>query len=463
MKHISPILFLIACCPAGTVLSHQLSAISRQPSAVSYRPQQQESDPVQYPDHEGGDFILPREHQEEKKQEEKKPTDKKQEEGKPTESQEEKKPTDKKQEGETKPPATKATAVTATPPQQETKPPETKLVPPLPSQPEPSAPTAPQPQQTAPPQPQEPITEPQTQPSARPGLAQEPTPQAPPQPEGDSTLEELKKVVRAEVEKFANAFSLWKIILAIIVLFAVYLTDKIISLLLERIAARRKVRARWLRRAIPFVSFGLWLFALVIIAGIFVDSSVTVILLLAVAALAVIFASQQMLRDLMGGIAILFEKPFQLGDRIRIGGHSGEVTRIGMRAFQLKAADGSIVVIPNAEVVRQPIANTNPGTMESQVTTELLLPADIRIEEARKVAFEAAAISPYVYINKPIEVQVDEEYRSELLTKIIIKAYVFDAQYENELRSDTIERARKGLQQKGNGSNTQAPAPVRDA
>lgn len=266
-----------------------------------------------------------------------------------------------------------------------------------------------------------------------------------------SISEEAKSAeenILRQFEGLASVFSLPRIILTLILFVITYFVAKIITVFLARIAKRRARLAPKLRKAIPLVSFGLWFFAAyLVIVGIFARSPLSIVIVMAVLALAFFFASRQLLQDLVGGLVILFERPFHIGDRIRIGGHYGEVVKIGLRAFRLLAPDGSVVVIPNAEVMRQSIANANPGKTESLVTAELLLPANVDIEAARKIAFEAAAVSPFVYIKKPIEVQIEEEYKDEPLTKLIVKAYVFDARYEHELRSHVITQARKGLQQ----------------
>jgi small-conductance mechanosensitive channel len=273
----------------------------------------------------------------------------------------------------------------------------------------------------------------------------EPQPQALPQ----SLSEEARsaeEIILRQIESVTKIFSLSRIILTLIVFASTFFAVKIITVLLTRIAGRRARLAPKLRNVIPVVNFGLWFFAVyLVIVGIFARSPLLIVIVVAVLTLAAGFASRQLLQDLVGGIVIMIERPFQIGDRIRIGGHYGEVARIGLRAFHLISADGAVVVIPNAEVMRQSIANANPGTMESQVTTELLLPAEFDIEEAKKIAFEAAAVSPYVYIRKPIEVLVAEEYDGELFVKIVVKAYVFDVRYERELRSSIIEQVRKAF------------------
>jgi hypothetical protein len=76
----------------------------------------------------------------------------------------------------------------------------------------------------------------------------------------------------------------------------------------------------------------------------------------------------------------------------------------------------------------------------------LPLPKDIYLEPAKRIAFESAIVSPYACIHKPVEVYVDEQHQNDLRARIIIQAFVFDARYERQLRSDTVERAMRGLQ-----------------
>lgn len=268
-----------------------------------------------------------------------------------------------------------------------------------------------------------------------------------PEPPAEATSAgRVQKSLSEELAAFTQIFTLPRLILTLLILILTYFAAKFITLLFERMAKRRTEYASWLRRSIPFINLSLWFLAVLVIAGIFAHSLLAVLLLVAGVALAVGVASQPLLRDLVGGIVIVLERPFQIGDRITISGYYGEVTTIGLRSFHLMSPDGSVIIIPNAEIMRQSIANANPGTRDSQITAELLLPANVDIEAAKQIAFEAAVVSPYVYMNKPVEVQVDEEYRSELLIKLIVKAHVLDAQYERQLRSDIVEWARKGFQ-----------------
>lgn len=360
------------------------------------------------------------------------------------------------QKAVTQPTSIEAKAAQLAPPKKtpSDQPRESEQQPPGPQQPtrpasqlqEEKAPVSPQPQETAAPTPA-------TQPSEKPETAL-PQPQTKERAASETPEERVGIIIARfqenilrEIDELVAVFSIWKVILAFLILVLAYLGNKIISPVVERIARRRTEYANWLRRTIPLVSFSLWFLAVLLVATIFAQSLLAFITLSVLAFGAVAVALQRVLRDIVAGVVILLERPFEIGDRIVIGNYSGEVKQIGLRAFQLESPEGAVVVIPNAEVTRQAVANTNPGRLESQVTTELFLPAELDINSARKIAFEAAALSPYLYIEKPIEVYVSEEYRDKPLTRITIKSYVFDAQYERELRSDTVERAKKGFQQ----------------
>jgi hypothetical protein len=80
--------------------------------------------------------------------------------------------------------------------------------------------------------------------------------------------------------------------------------------------------------------------------------------------------------------------------------------------------------------------------LDCQVAIELYLPIDVDIRYAKKIAYEAAATSRFVYLNKPIVVMVQDMYDKGFLTKLKVKAYVLDTRYEFAFASDVSERAK---------------------
>jgi small-conductance mechanosensitive channel len=59
---------------------------------------------------------------------------------------------------------------------------------------------------------------------------------------------------------------------------------------------------------------------------------------------------QDILRNYVSGFYILFERNVKVGDTIEFTDKSGVVAEVKMRVTLLKAEDGSLVVVPNAEL-----------------------------------------------------------------------------------------------------------------
>lgn len=75
--------------------------------------------------------------------------------------------------------------------------------------------------------------------------------------------------------------------------------------------------------------------------------------------LAFALAAKDLLANLFGGIAILTDKPFKIGDRIKVGNNDGWVTEIKLRTTRIKTLDGTQLVIPNAQIADTVIENVS--------------------------------------------------------------------------------------------------------
>ncbi|GAB4251248.1 MAG: hypothetical protein Kow0027_15120 [Saprospiraceae bacterium] len=73
--------------------------------------------------------------------------------------------------------------------------------------------------------------------------------------------------------------------------------------------------------------------------------------------LALALAAQDTVKNLIGSAMIFFDKPFQIGDWIVMGGIEGEVVEVGFRSTRVQTVDSSIVSIPNNEIATAAITN----------------------------------------------------------------------------------------------------------
>ena len=129
-----------------------------------------------------------------------------------------------------------------------------------------------------------------------------------------------------------------------------------------------------------FRIFGWTIVIYIIIANVIEPPIETLIAVTASAGIAVGFASQDILKNIFGGIMILLDRPFQAGDKIQVGSLYGEVLSIGLRTVRIVTPDDSIVSIPNGEIVNQSVSNANSGAFNCQVVAEFFLPPDIDIK-----------------------------------------------------------------------------------
>jgi MscS family membrane protein len=74
--------------------------------------------------------------------------------------------------------------------------------------------------------------------------------------------------------------------------------------------------------------------------------------------LAFALAAQDMLSNIFGGIAIFTDKPFKIGDRIKLDEkNDGWVREITLRSTRLETLDGTMVVIPNSKIANSILEN----------------------------------------------------------------------------------------------------------
>jgi len=78
---------------------------------------------------------------------------------------------------------------------------------------------------------------------------------------------------------------------------------------------------------------------------------------LGIGGLALALAAQDTVKNIFGGIVIFIDRPFRIGDRIKIDNIDGFVEDIGIRSTRLRTLNGRLVTIPNLQFSDRPIEN----------------------------------------------------------------------------------------------------------
>jgi MscS family membrane protein len=82
-----------------------------------------------------------------------------------------------------------------------------------------------------------------------------------------------------------------------------------------------------------------------------------VITSLSIGGLAVGLAAQDTLGNLFGAVAVFADKPFRVGDQIKIDGAEGKVEAVGMRSTRVRNSEGQLVTVPNKTMGNAIITN----------------------------------------------------------------------------------------------------------
>lgn len=196
----------------------------------------------------------------------------------------------------------------------------------------------------------------------------------------------------------------------------------VVGIVLARIGQRLFVRIMTRRSSSQFTAKVLGrLLAAVIVAGAVVHAlnrleiSVGLVLgALGVAGIALAFAPQNILENVIAGLLILLRRPFRPGDQIETGGYEGIVTDITLRAVAIRTYENVSVLVPSATVWKDAIVNnTAYGVRRTTLMVGVSYSADP--DEARKIIAHAlgsvegvrADPAPQVYVERFGESSVD--------------------------------------------------------
>lgn len=169
---------------------------------------------------------------------------------------------------------------------------------------------------------------------------------------------------------------------------------------------------------------------------------------LGVGSLAVGLAAQDTLSNMFAGFTLLLDRPFRIGERIRLAsGEMGDVQAIGMRATLIKTPEESILVVPNSILVKERLVNLSRPARNIAADIDLAIPYGSDLSAARTLLVEAATGAEHVAPEpKPsVIVQRFGDYAIHLKLGFHARDYASSA----AARSEVYERAYAALRRAG--------------
>lgn len=113
----------------------------------------------------------------------------------------------------------------------------------------------------------------------------------------------------------------------------------------------------------------IWILCVLIAADNIGFDVVSILTGLGIGGIAIAMAAKDTLSNIFGSITLFADKPFHLGDTIKINDQVGTVSEVGLRTFRMTTFEGTIITIPNALLVGGPIENISARTARRYLST----------------------------------------------------------------------------------------------
>lgn len=181
-----------------------------------------------------------------------------------------------------------------------------------------------------------------------------------------------------------------------------------------------------------------------------------------VAGIAVGFAAKDTLSNLIAGVLLIVDRPFEIGDRIEVWGAPsgtatwGDVLDIGLRATKIKTTDNIVIIIPNNEIMMRDIVNYTIISSKIRVRVNIGIGYDADIERAKSIIIAVAESAEW--ISKAPAPKVVVRNFGESSVDLQLRVWIDDARK----RIDTISYITDQVKAAFDQNQIEIPYPKRD-
>ena len=143
-------------------------------------------------------------------------------------------------------------------------------------------------------------------------------------------------------------------------------------------------------------------------AAVFLLPNSTFLAASAIVAAAIGFALQDTLGNAFAGLAIQIEKPFRVGQWIKVGDHEGAVAEVTWRAVKIRTKAGTLVIVPNNKVASETINNYSEPAVPTRISVEVGASYDAIQNQVREAMLAAMRQVPKLLLSPPPDVLLRE-------------------------------------------------------
>ncbi|MFH1721567.1 MAG: mechanosensitive ion channel family protein [Candidatus Altiarchaeota archaeon] len=177
---------------------------------------------------------------------------------------------------------------------------------------------------------------------------------------------------------------------------------------------------------------------------------------LGIAGFAIGFAAQDSISNILAGFFIMVDRPFKIGDRIKIKDILGEVVDIGLRTTKVKTLDHLIVIIPNKSIVSDVVTNYTLPDMKLKVYLDVGVAYGSDPEKVKRICLKIADACELTLKDPAPSMYFLEFGESSLNFKLVV--WVADFRDKWDATDHINDRILKELEKEG----IEIPFPQRD-
>lgn len=245
-----------------------------------------------------------------------------------------------------------------------------------------------------------------------------------------------------------NLIQFDKIAMIIIGIFSIVFLVRVLRQISDKVSSNIPSRRLLILQITTIVSFFLYTFGITYLVYAVLSPPKELIFALGGSiAVAVGFSLKDIASSIIAGFILIFDRPFQVGDRVKYQDIYGEVVSIGLRVVRINTLSDDLVTIPNSKFLTESVSSGNSGNLHMMITTNFHVDIESDFDMAEEIVKEVITTSRFAYLIKPVAVVFEEvEVCREIAMRITAKAYVLDVKYEKAFQTDIVKRITKSFQ-----------------
>ena len=177
---------------------------------------------------------------------------------------------------------------------------------------------------------------------------------------------------------------------------------------------------------------------------------------LSIVGAAVALSMRESLENIIASFIIFFDKPFTVGDLVKVNNFTGSIEKIGLRSTRIRTQDKTYISVPNKQMVDTIVDNISLRT-ERKIEMDLQLSVTTPAEKLTKftnhlraeIAKEPSVLNQFVFVSESgkqfhvihVECFVSMEISLELFQLLREKLNIMAITYANTHQIDFAEKA----------------------